>query len=51
MKCLSFLPYMKLFSIQILREMGVQAGFSNFSVTCSKKGNSSEHISSVQLQD
>lgn len=51
MKHLSFLPYIKLFSIQILINTGVQTGFSNFSVTCSKKGNRSEHISSVQLQD
>lgn len=31
--------------------IGVQTGFNNFSVTCSSKGNRSEHISSVQLQD
>lgn len=51
MKHLSFFPQMKFFSIQNLRKIGVQAGFNNFSVTCSKKGDRSAHISSVQLQD
>lgn len=53
MKCWSFLPYMKLFSIQILRKIGVQAVFINFPVilTCSKKGSSSGHLFSVQFQD
>lgn len=40
MKCLSFLPHMKHFSIQMLRNI-FQAVFSNFCVilTCSTKGN------------
>lgn len=52
MRHLSFLPYIKLFSIQILRKIDTQAVSSSFYVTCSKKkGSRSEHISPVQLQD